>query len=316
MRVLFLGTPRFAVPSLEAVARAHQVVAVVTQPDRPAGRGRRLTSPPVAERARELGLPVLQPERLREAREVLETAGPEVGVVVAYGRLLPGWLLRLPKLGCVNLHPSLLPKYRGASPVQAAIRQGDPTTGVTVLRVTEELDAGEILGQKEVPILPEDTAGTLEARLAQEGAELLLEVLGALERGQVQPKPQDPAQASYCGKLSKEDGRICWEQSAQELERFVRAMDPWPVAHTVHRGRILRVWKVRVTDGEGEPGQVLRLSPQGFVVATGSGAVEVVEVQPASGRRMSGAEYARGYRLRPGERLDSEGQEGSPGLVK
>ncbi|MFN3285938.1 MAG: methionyl-tRNA formyltransferase [bacterium] len=303
MRVLFFGTPRFAVPSLEACARAHQVVAVVTQPDRPAGRGRRLTSPPVAVRARELGLMVLQPERLREARGALESAAADVGVVVAYGRILPSWLVRLPRLGCVNVHPSLLPKYRGASPVQAAIRNGDPTAGVSVLWVTEELDAGDILGQREVPVSPEDTAGTLEAKLAEEGARLLLEVLDALERGQLRGRPQDPAQATYCGKLSKEDGLIRWDEPAEVVERHVRAMDPWPVAHTLHRGRVLRIWRVRPVEGAGQPGEVLRVTPEGFVVAAGSGAVEVVEVQPPSGRRMTGAEYARGYRLQPGDRL-------------
>ncbi len=309
MRVLFLGTPRFAVPSLEAVAGAHPVVAVVTQPDRPAGRGRRLSSPPVAVRARELGLLVLQPERLRDVRETLQALAPEVGVVVAYGRILPEWLLELPRLGCVNLHPSLLPKYRGASPIQAAIRHGDPTTGVTVVRVTPELDAGDVLGQKEVPILPEDTAGSLEERLAREGASLLLEVLEALERGRVEPKPQDPAQATYCGKLTKEDGLVPWERSAEEVDRFVRAMDPWPVAHTFHHGRALRVWRVRVVEGEGHPGEVLQVGRTGFVVATGRGAVEVLEVQPPGGRRMSGSEYARGYRLKPGDRLHSGGRE-------
>ncbi|MCS7236282.1 MAG: methionyl-tRNA formyltransferase [Armatimonadota bacterium] len=303
MRVLFCGTPRFAVPSLEAVARAHQVVAVVTQPDRPAGRGLRLVSPPVAVRARELGLPVLQPERLRDVRGALEDACPEVGVVVAYGRILPGWLLQLPPRGFVNLHPSLLPRHRGASPVQAAIRSGDPTTGVSVIRVTEELDAGDVLAQKEVPIYPDDTAGTLESRLAEEGARLLVGVLDAMERGDLRPTPQDPARATYCGKLSKEAGQISWEWPAELVERHVRAMDPWPAAYTLHQGRALKVWRVRLTDGDGAPGEVLRLTPQGFVVATGRGAVEVLEVQPASGRRMTAAEYARGYRLKAGDRL-------------
>lgn len=309
MRVLFLGTPRFSVPSLEALAGIHQVVAVVTQPDRPAGRGRQLASPPVAVRAREMGLTVLQPERLQQIRETLLALKPDVGVVVAYGRILPAWLVDLPRLGCVNVHPSLLPKYRGASPIQAAIRQGDRTTGVTVLRVTPELDAGEILGQREVPILPEDTAGTLAERLAREGASLLLEVLEALQRGQLAGKPQDPAQATYCGKLTKEDGRIRWEGSAEEVERLVRAMNPWPVAHTLHGERTLRIWKVRVAAGQGTPGEVLGVGRQGFLVATGSGALEVLEVQPAGGKRMSGAEYARGYRLKPGDRLGSGGRE-------
>ncbi|MER3455448.1 MAG: methionyl-tRNA formyltransferase [candidate division GAL15 bacterium] len=303
MRVLFFGTPRFAIPSLEAVARAHHVVAVVTQPDRLSGRGLRPSPPPVAARARQLGLPVLQPERLRDVREQLQGACPDVGVVVAYGRVLPRWLVSLPRLGCVNVHPSLLPRYRGASPIQAAIRNGDATTGVTVLRVSEELDAGDVLAQQEVEISPEDTAGSLEAKLAEVGAYLLVEVLEALEQGRVQPRPQDSTQATYCGKLSKQDGLIRWDWPAEVVERHVRAMDPWPVAYTAHGDRTLRIWRVRKTEGSGQPGQVLRLTPQGFVVATAKGAVEVLEVQPPSGRRMTAAEYARGYRLQPGDRL-------------
>jgi methionyl-tRNA formyltransferase len=303
MRVLFFGTPHFAVPSLEAVASRHQVVAVVTQPDRPAGRGRRPTPPPVAVRARELGLPVLQPERLRDVREELERLRPDVGVVVAYGKVLPRWLLALPRHGCVNLHPSRLPRHRGASPIQAALLSGDPVTGVSVVRVTEELDAGDILAQREVPVRPDDTAGTLAERLSREGAELLVEVLDALDRGEVTAQPQDPREATYCGRLTKEDGRILWDQPAQAVERHVRAMDPWPVAYTNHRGVPLRVWRVRPAEGEGPPGEVLRLSHDGFVVATGSGAVEVLEVQPASGRRMRASDYARGHRVQVGERL-------------
>lgn len=306
MRVLFFGTPRFAVPSLEALVESHTVAAVVTQPDRPAGRGQRVTPPPVAVRARELGLVVLQPERLRDVRETLEATAPDAGVVVAYGRVLPGWLLRLPRLGFLNVHPSLLPRYRGASPVQAAIRNGDRITGVTVLQVTEELDAGDILGQREVEVSPEDTAGSLEAKLAQVGAQLLVEVLDALERGHLRPWPQDPAQATYCGKLSKEDGWIRWDWPAELVERHVRAMDPWPVARTRHGDRVLKVWRVRPAEGRGRPGEVLGLTEQGFVVAAGEGAVEVLEVQPPSGKRMTGADYARGYRLRPGDRLEGE----------
>ncbi len=303
MRVVFFGTPRFAVPALEAVASRHQIVAVVTQPDRPAGRGRRLTPPPVAVRARALGLHVLQPGRLGEVKEELERLQPDVGTVVAYGKILPAWLLSLPRYGCINLHPSRLPRHRGASPIQAALLSGDPVTGVTILRVSEELDAGDILAQREVPILPEDTAGTLADRLSQVGAELLAEVLDALERGAVTARPQDPSGATYSGKLTKAQGRISWDQPAQIVERHVRAMDPWPVAYTTHRGMTLRIWRVRPVGEEGQPGQVLRLTEEGFVVGTGSGAVEVLEVQPASGRRMPASDYVRGYRVQVGERL-------------
>lgn len=298
-----MGTPSFALPSLEALASRHGVVAVITQPDRPAGRGRRLTPPPVAVRARELGIPVLQPDRLRDVRAQVEALAPDLGVTVAYGKIIPRWLLDLPAHGCINLHPSLLPKYRGASPIQRAILHGDAVTGVTVIRQTAELDAGDILAQREVPILPDDTAGTLEARLAQVGARLLVEVVDAIGRGEARPAPQDPAAASYFGKLTKEDGRIDWTHPAAQIERHIRAMEPWPKAFTFRGGERVAIRRGRVVSDEGAPGCVLRLTEEGFVVGTGEGALEVVEVQPASGRRMSAADYARGHRLTVGEVL-------------
>lgn len=303
MRILFLGTPAFALPSLEAIAKGHEVVGVVTQPDRPAGRGRKLTSPPVAVRARQLGLVVLQPERVRDARPQIEALAPDVGVTVAYGKIVPRWLLDLPPHGCINLHPSMLPKYRGASPVQQAILHGDAVTGVTVIRQTEELDAGDILGQREVPLMPDDTAGALEARLAELGAELLVEILDVIQRGEERPTPQDPALASYFGKLAKEDGSIDWTRPAAQIERQIRAMDPWPGAFTFRGGERVGIWKGRVVDSGGAPGRVLRLTGDGFVVAAGHGALEITDLQPASGRRMSGAAYAHGHRIVPGDVL-------------
>jgi methionyl-tRNA formyltransferase len=298
-----LGTPAFALPSLEAIAQRHDVVAVVTQPDRPAGRGRKLTAPPLAVRARELGLVVLQPERLRNARAHIEALAPDLGVTVAYGKIIPGWMLDLPPYGCINLHPSLLPKYRGASPVQQAILHGDAVTGVTVIRQTDELDAGDILGQREVPLMPDDTAGTVEARLAHLGAELLVEILDTIRRGEERSTPQDPALASYFGKLAKEDGRIDWTRPAAQIERQVRAMDPWPGAFTFRGGERLGIWRGRVVNDDGVPGRVLRLTGDGFVVATGKGGLEVTDLQPASGRRMSGPAYAHGHRVVPGDVL-------------
>lgn len=278
---------------------------MVTQPDRPAGRGRKLTSPPVAVRARELDLRVLQPERLQDARAELERLRPEVGVVVAYGRLIPRWLLTLPPHGFLNVHPSLLPRYRGASPIPHAILNGDPETGVTVIRLTEELDAGPILAQERVPILPQDTAGTLEARLAEVGAALLVRTLEALEQSRVHPQPQDASTATYCQKLTKEDGRIRWEDPADRIERHIRAMDPWPGAFTTRGGQLLKIWRARVVSaqGSGRPGEIVRRTREGFVVATGEGALEVLEVQPPGGRRMPAAAYVRGHRVQPGEML-------------
>ncbi|MDR7601309.1 MAG: methionyl-tRNA formyltransferase [Armatimonadota bacterium] len=305
MRVLFFGTPEFALPSLEALHRAHRVVAAVTQPDRPAGRGQKRTPPPVAIRARELGLHVLQPERLQDVREELERLRPEVGVVVAYGKLIPRWLLDLPPHGFLNVHPSLLPRYRGASPIPYAVRNGDPETGVTVIRLTEELDAGPILAQQRVPVDPRDTAGTLEARLARVAADLLVQTLEALERGDIHPQPQDESAATYCGKLTKEDGRIRWEDPAVSIERHIRAMDPWPGAFTARGGQLLKIWRARVVPGlgSGRPGEIVRITREGFVVATGEGALEVLELQPPGGRRMPAAAYVRGHRVRAGEVL-------------
>lgn len=280
-------------------------MAAVTQPDRPAGRGQKRTPPPVAIRARELGLHVLQPERLQDVREELERLRPEVGVVVAYGKLIPRWLLDLPPHGFLNVHPSLLPRYRGASPIPYAVRNGDPETGVTVIRLTEELDAGPILAQQRVPVDPRDTAGTLEARLARVAADLLVQTLEALERGDIHPQPQDESAATYCGKLTKEDGRIRWEDPAVSIERHIRAMDPWPGAFTTRGERLLKIWRARVVPGlgSGRPGEIVRITREGFVVATGEGALEVLELQPPGGRRMPAAAYVRGHRVRAGEVL-------------
>jgi methionyl-tRNA formyltransferase len=304
MRVLFLGTPAFALPSLEAIAQRHDVVAVITQPDRPAGRGRKLSAPPVAVRAREMGIAVLQPARLRDVRSQIEALAPDVGVTVAYGKIVPRWLLDLPPHGCVNLHPSLLPIYRGASPIQQAILRGDTVTGVTVMRQTEELDAGEILAQREVAVLPDDTTGALEARLARIGSELLVEALDAIRRGDVRPTPQDHARATYFGKLTKEYGRIDWTKPAVEIERHIRAMDPWPGAFAFRGGERLGIWRARVVNERGAPGRVLGLTSDGFLVAAGDGALEVTEVQPEGGRRMPAAAYARGHRLVAGDVVD------------
>ncbi|MBM3451143.1 MAG: methionyl-tRNA formyltransferase [Armatimonadetes bacterium] len=318
MRVLFLGSPEFALPSLEAVAARHEIPLVLTQPDRPAGRGRRLQSPPVAVRARALGLGVLQPERLRDVRAILESAAADVAATVAYGKILPRWFLGLPRHGCINLHPSLLPRYRGASPIQQAILHGDAVTGVTSIRQTEALDAGEILLQRSSPIAPDETAGTLEMRLAIEGAAALVDVLDALAAGTLVSSPQDEAQASYFGKLAKEDGELNWTLDAAALARQVRAMDPWPGAWFRRGGDAVRVWRARalephtatptaeaadtpaMTSATASPGVVLRASLDGITVATGSGALEILEVQPAGGRRMPAADYARGRPWKPG----------------
>ena len=308
LRVVFLGTPEFAVPSLQALLDEADVLAVITQPDRPKGRGRQVTAPPVAEVANAKGLRLLQPARLRspEVIETLRALAPDLNVTVAYGKIIPREVLDLPRLGSINVHPSLLPKYRGASPIVSAILNGETETGVTIMYQSMELDAGDLILQHRVAIAPDDTARTLEGRLARLGADALVEALRLIAAGRVPRIPQDPAAATYAGKLEKEHGRIDWAKPARELVNLIRAMDPWPSAYTTHRGRLLKVWRAAVTDESGaeEPGTVLDVRPgEGILVAAGQGAVRLLEVQPEDRRRMSADEYARGARLRPGERL-------------
>ena len=308
LRVVFLGTPEFAVPSLEALLDETDVVAVITQPDRPKGRGRQVASPPVAEVAKAKGLRLLQPPRLKSA-EIIETLrglAPDVHVTVAYGRIIPREVLEIPRLGSINVHPSLLPKYRGASPIEAAILHGETETGVTIMYQSMDLDAGDLILQRRVPVDPDDTARTLEARLARVGADALVEALRLVAAGRAPRIPQDHAAATYAGKLEKEHGRIDWRKPARDVVNLIRAVDPWPSAYTSHRGRLLKVWRAAAVDhGEdAEPGAVLDVREGGgILVASGRGAVRLLEVQPEDRRRMSADDYARGARLRPGERL-------------
>lgn len=317
-RIVFLGTPEFAVPSLVALLAEAEILAVVTQPDRPKGRGQQVSAPPVVALARERGLRLLQPARLRDPQVIQTIAGlgPDVIVTVAYGRIIPPDLLRIPSLGCINLHPSLLPKYRGASPIQRAILNGETETGVTIMYQSEELDAGDIILQRSVPILPEDTAATLEGRLAEVGAQALVEALRLIAAGRAPRRPQDHPQATYVGKLTKDDGRVDWSRPATHIANQVRAMAPWPSAYTRHRGRLLKIWRAVPAAPPDDrdaprpaPGTVVAVQREGFVVATGDGALLVGEVQPEGRRRMSAEEYVRGARLEVGERLGT----GEPG---
>jgi len=308
LRVVFLGTPEFAVPSLQALLDETDVLAVITQPDRPKGRGRQVTAPPVAEVAKAKDLRLLQPARLRspEVIEVLRSLAPDLNVTVAYGKMIPREVLDLPRLGSINVHPSLLPKYRGASPIVSAILNGETETGVTIMYQSMELDAGDLILQYRVAIAPDDTARTLENRLGRLGADALVEALHLIAAGRAPRIPQDHGSATYAGRLEKAHGRIDWAKPARELVNLIRAMDPWPSAYTTHRGRLLKVWRAEAADESGgaEPGTVLDVRPgEGIVVASSQGAVRLLEVQPEDRRRMSADEYARGARLRPGERL-------------
>jgi len=310
IRIVFFGTPEFAVPSLERLAREPDfaLVLVVTQPDRPAGRGRELRAPAVKQCALRLGLPLLQPETLRD-REVLDriySLRPSVGVVVAYGELLPKALLDVPAHGFVNVHPSLLPKYRGASPIAAALSNGDTLTGVSIILLTPELDAGPILRQVPVPIEPDDTAGTLSQRLALVAAEILPDTVRQWVAGQIVPIPQDERAATYTRPLTKQDGKIDWTRPAVEIERRVRAMQPWPGAWTLLQGKQLRILRVRVAVPPSwlEPGCLLA-TKTALYVGTGSGALVLETVQPEGKRPMSGLDWWRGARLKPGACFDA-----------
>ena len=317
LRAIFLGTPAFAIPSLRAVLDEVEMLAVVTQPDRPRGRGRQVTPPPVAQVARTLGLRVLQPARLNDPAVLddLRALQPDVIITVAYGKMIPPSILALPPLGCINVHPSLLPKYRGASPIQSAIADGQRETGVTIMYQSEALDAGDIILQRRVPIEPDDTAQTLEAKLAEVGAQTLVEALRLIADGRAPRIPQDASAATYVKKLTKEDGRLDWIRPAQALANLIRAMDPWPSAYTLHRGRLLKIWKgtaIESVKPAAPSGTVVEIRRgEGFVVAAGEGALLVTEVQPEGRRRMTADEYVRGSHLQAGERL----REGTNGIA-
>ncbi len=323
MRIVFFGTPEFAIPSLEAVLASGEVVAVATRPAKPRGRGLQVEEPPIAIAATQYALEVLQPPSMRDPGFLsrLRVLAPDLIVAVAFGRVIPPEVLAIPRLGGINLHPSLLPRYRGAAPIPRVIAAGDTETGVTVLYITEELDAGDVILQRTVPILPDDTAETLQVRLAGEGAALLAEAIRMLDAGQAPRHPQDASQVTLAPKLSREEGLIRWGDSAVRIANLVRAFIPWPVAYTLREGEPLRIWRATaVPDGPrvgagashaGEdrtrelrpPGTVLRAAgAEGdpIAVAAGEGIVLVHEVQPASGRRMSAAAYARGHPLAPG----------------
>lgn len=317
-RVVFMGSADFAVPSLRALAGAgYAVVLVVTRADKPTGRGLILSETPVKQAARDLGLPVFQPATLRrpDVLDTLRDARPDVIVVAAYGRILPPEVLALPPrlpsgpYGCVNVHGSLLPKYRGAAPIQWAIRNGEDETGVTIMAMDEGMDTGPVASRRAVPVEPEDTAGTLSGRLAVLGARLLVETLPALLDGTLRPEPQDDALATLAPILKKEDGLVDWSCSSRDIANLVRGLTPWPGAFTfLPGGRRLRVWpRVRVGSGAAlpaaPPGQVLDIRRDGMVVRTGDGTVVLERVQPEGRRPMTPWELAAGRRVAKGDLL-------------
>jgi len=309
MILIFCGTPRFAVPTLEKlVAAGHSVPLVVTQPDRPRGRGMELVASPAKEAAMRLGIPVVQPTAIKnneEFRSQLSTIKPEAIIVVGYGRIIPQWMIDLPRFGNLNLHASLLPKYRGAAPIQWAIANGETVTGVTTMRIDAGLDTGDILMQRELPILRDDTAETLGPKLASIGAELMIETLHGLERGDVQPAPQDHSRATLAPILKKEDGRIDFSRTADELFNRLRGFRPWPGAFTTFRNKTLQVHRAQTAQSL-VPLAAGAIAIEGTRLLSGCGqgtVLELLEVQIEGKRRMTAQEFINGYRLKTGDRL-------------
>ena len=303
MRVVFMGSPEFAVPSLEQLLYGqYQVVAAFTQPDKPAGRGRFLVAPPVKKVAMDWRVPVLQPPRLSDADVVAQLAGfrPDVIVVAAYGQILPQSVLDIPPYGCINVHPSLLPRFRGASPVASTILSGDEFAGVSIMQMDAGMDTGPVLARAAVSIAPWDTTGSLTGKLSLVAARLLQEVLVRWLRGEIEPQPQNNAEATYTRQFSKEDGKIVWHQPAADIWRQVRAFSPWPGCYTVWRGKKLRfVETVPLADeGAAEAGRVIDLNKEGaaFGVHTGRGTLGVLQVQLEGKRAMPAEEFLRGQR--------------------
>jgi methionyl-tRNA formyltransferase len=307
LNLVFFGTPAFAVPTLEKLVEAgFRIQLVVTQPDRPKGRGLELVASPVKQRAVQLRLPISQPERIKN-NEVfqaqLSQLKPDVIIVVGYGRIIPRWMLDLPPLGNINLHGSLLPKYRGAAPIQWAIANGETVTGVTTMKIDAGLDTGDILLQREMPITMDDTTETLGPKLAAIGAELMVETLLGLQRGTIQPRPQDDSQATLAPVLKKEDGLIDFARSAFEILNRMRGFQPWPGAHTKFRGKNLQLWKAAKFDLSLAPAEI-RIESESLGVGCGHGtAIELLELQLEGKKRTSAAEFIRGYHPRSGEKL-------------
>jgi methionyl-tRNA formyltransferase len=306
VNIVFMGTSAFAVPSLERLlAASHELLAVVTQPDRPQGRGRRIAPSPIKEVSLAHQLRTLQPRRAREAGFLaeLQELSPELIIVTAYGQLLPPALLALPPKGCLNVHASLLPKYRGAAPINWALIQGEETTGVSIMCMDATLDTGPVLLQATAAIQPTDNAQTLSERLAILGAETLLRALPGVESGTLVPVEQDHQQATYAPKLSKEDGVLHWHHKAIDLAHLIRGVTPWPGATTIHAGRSLRIWRATAMQSVTgrHPGRISKMDELGAWVETGQGYLVIEEVQPAGGRRMEMGAYARGHALQPGE---------------
>ena len=308
MRVIFMGTPDFAVGTLEAVIKAgHEVVLAVTQPDKPKGRGNTMQFPPVKEKALEHGIEVYQPKRVREPECVayLRQYKPDIIIVAAFGQILPGEILEMPQYGCVNVHASLLPKYRGAAPIQWAVINGEKYSGVTTMRMNEGLDTGDIIEQTRVELAPDETGGSLFDRLAEVGAELCVHTMAEIEAGRAVYTRQDEAEATHVGMIKKQFGKIDWTKPAEEIERLCRGLNPWPSAYTSLNGKTLKVWKASVQPGGDslEAGKVVLVDKKVIGVQTGKDILILQEIQLEGKKRMSADAFLRGFPLACGTAL-------------
>ncbi len=296
MRVVFMGTPDFSVPALEKIASEHEVVAVVTQKDKPKGRGQEVSCTPVKESALKLNIPVLQPDKVKEDSfvEELRTLNPDVIVVIAFGQILSKEILDMPKYGCVNVHASLLPKYRGAAPIQWAVIDGEEKSGVCTMKMDEGLDTGDIIDKEEITLDPKETGGSLFDKLAALGGELILKTLQNLEFGNEQFIKQDDSKSTYAKKMTKDLGHIDFTKDAVSIERLIRGLNPWPSAFTYLDGKVMKIWDADVVDAGGEPGTVISEDKDSFVIATGDKALKVNELQLEGKKRMKASDFLNG----------------------
>ena len=306
--MIFMGTPDFSVGTLEALIEAgHEVVLAVTQPDKPKGRGKEMQYTPVKECALKYNIPVYQPVRVREAEciEELRKYPADIMVVVAFGQILPKEILEMCKYGCVNVHASLLPKYRGAAPIQWSIIDGEDVTGVTTMQMNEGLDTGDMLLKIEIPIEDKETGGSLHDKLAEAGAKLCVETLVGLEEGNITPVPQGDMPTSYAKMLDKQLGNINWEKDAQSIERLIRGLSPWPSAYTNWNDKVMKIWDASCVDVQSDdvPGTIIEVNKESFLVQTGTGGLEIRELQIPGKKRMDAGAFLRGYQIKEGEVL-------------
>lgn len=310
MKIIFMGTPDFAVGTLRSLAEAgHEITLVVSQPDKPKGRGHAMVPTPVKVVAEELGIPVFQPVKIREAKDVLEKTEADVCVVAAFGQIIPASILHMKKYGCINVHASLLPKYRGAAPIQWAVIDGEKESGVTIMQMDEGLDTGDMLAKAIVPLDEKETGGSLFDKLSEAGGRLCVETLAKLEKGETTPEKQGESPTAYASMLDKKMGNIDWNKSAVVIERLVRGLNPWPSAYTHLDGKTLKIWACDVlpqSASKGESGEILEVTKDAIHVQTGDGILVLREIQLAGKARMDAGAFLRGYKVVPGTVLSAE----------